>query len=91
MISDIVASFIDQNTDAAIEIWHRDDVVDRKFARLMTDLRGRMQDSSDMIDSCTQLIFVGRCLERIGDHITNISEGIYYVETGDTYIGALDS
>lgn len=91
MISDVVAAFISQDTAAAIEIWHRDDEVDRKFARLMTDLRNRMQQGNEMIDCCTQMIFIGRCLERIGDHITNISEGIYYIETGETYIGALDA
>ncbi|WDP89143.1 MAG: phosphate signaling complex protein PhoU [Desulfobacter sp.] len=91
MIADIVTAFIQQNIDDAIEVWHRDDVVDRKFARLMTGLRERMQKDSGMIDSCTQLIFIGRCLERIGDHITNISEGIYYIETGETYIGVLES
>lgn len=91
MISGIAAAFVEQNTQAAIEVWHRDDEVDRKFARLMTDLRNRMQQDTEIINDCTQLIFVGRCLERIGDHITNISEGIYYIETGETYIGALES
>ncbi|MEH0019190.1 MAG: phosphate signaling complex protein PhoU [Desulfobacter sp.] len=92
MITDVVASFLELNVDSALEIWHRDDVVDRKFARLMTELRGRMhQQDSSIVDACTQFIFMGRCLERIGDHITNIAESVYYIETGETYIGTLDT
>jgi phosphate uptake regulator len=32
------------------------------------------------------LIFVARCCERIGDHITNIAENVHYIEHGKTYI-----
>jgi len=91
MITDVVTAFMDQNAESAVAVWHRDDVVDRKFARLMTQLRGLMNQDTAVVDSCTQMIFMGRCLERIGDHITNISEGIYYIETGETYIGNLDN
>lgn len=91
MINDIVQAFLTNDVKAAIDIWNRDDEVDRKFARLMTDLRGRMQQDTSVVDCCTAMIFIGRCLERIGDHITNIAEGIYYVETGETYIGNLES
>ncbi|MCG8619059.1 MAG: phosphate signaling complex protein PhoU [Desulfobacterales bacterium] len=91
MIADVVDAFLKQNIDSALEIWHRDDVIDRKFARLMTDLRARMNEDTGVVDCGTLLIFMGRCLERIGDHITNISEGIYYIETGETYIGTLES
>ncbi|MCG8686909.1 MAG: phosphate signaling complex protein PhoU [Desulfobacterales bacterium] len=90
MINDVVKAFLEMDVQGAIEVWHRDDVVDRKFARLMTDLRGRMQEDTSVVECCTLLIFMGRFLERIGDHITNISEGIYYIETGETYIGNLD-
>lgn len=89
MISDIVRAFLENDVPAAIEIWHRDDEIDRKFARLMTGLRERMQQDTAMVDACTAMIFMGRCLERIGDHITNIAEGIYYVETGETCISSL--
>ncbi|MDD9304105.1 MAG: phosphate signaling complex protein PhoU [Desulfobacter sp.] len=89
MINDAVQSFLDRDLAFAIEIWHRDDQVDRKFARLMTDLRARMQTDSCLVDACTCLIFMGRCLERIGDHITNIAEDTYYIQTGKTYIGSL--
>ena len=91
MIADVVRAFNDQDSPGAIDVWHRDDVVDRKFARLMTDLRGRMQKETELIDCCTLLIFIGRFLERIGDHITNIAESVYYIESGETYIGSMET
>ena len=33
----------------------------------------------------TALLFVARCCERIGDHITNVAESVHYIVTGDTY------
>ena len=91
MIMDVVTAFMNQNTESALQVWHRDDLVDQKFARLMTHLRVLMNQDTAMVDRCTQMIFMGRCLERIGDHITNIAEDIYYIETGQTYLGNLDS
>ncbi len=91
MISDAVKAFVDSDVAAAIEIWNRDDEIDRKFARLMTGLREKMLQDQAMVDPCTAMIFMGRCLERIGDHITNIAEGIYYVETGETCINKVDA
>lgn len=87
MITDVVDTFLKQNVQGALEVWHRDDIVDRKFARLMTDLRGRMNEDTAVVDYCTVLIFMGRYLERMGDHVTNIAEGVYYIETGETYTG----
>ena len=49
-----------------------------------------MQDDADAVEDCTRLITVGRSLERIGDHVTNIAEDIYYIETGKTYIGSIE-
>ena len=56
MISDVVRAFPDNDVQAAVEIWNRDDEVDRKFARLMTGLRDRMQEDSLMVDPCTNMI-----------------------------------
>lgn len=91
MISDVIKAFVESDVAAAIEIWNRDDEVDRKFARLMTGLREKMHQDQAMVDPCTAMIFMGRCLERIGDHITNIAEGINYVETGETCISKIGS
>jgi len=87
MINDAIDAFLDFDIEKSIAIWHRDDEIDEKFARMMTLTRKQMQDKNDSVENCTQLIFMGKCCERIGDHITNIAEDIYYMVTGENYTG----
>ena len=40
-----------------------------------------------MISSCAHLLFIGKNLERIGDHATNIAEILHYEVTGEEITG----
>jgi phosphate transport system protein len=86
MLTDIMAAFAAEDVKQAIAVWHRDDHVDSVYADLLSDLRLRMSQDSENVKSYTALIFIARCCERIGDHITNIAENVHYVEHGKTYI-----
>jgi phosphate transport system protein len=86
MLMDIMQAFTRRDISKAIAVWHRDDRIDQIYADLLNDLRNRMSADSDHITSYTALIFIGRCCERIGDHITNIAENVHYIEYGRTYI-----
>ena len=86
MLMDIMDAFAKVDVQKAIEVWHRDDHIDSIYADLLSDLRTRMSEDPDNIRSYTGLIFVARCCERIGDHITNIAENVHYIEHGKTYI-----
>ena len=86
MLTDIMDAFAKVDVHRAIAVWHRDDQIDHIYAGLLNDLRTRMSDDSDNIRSYTGLIFIARCCERIGDHITNIAENVHYIEHGKTYI-----
>ena len=37
----------------------------------------------ETVKACTALLFIARCLERIGDHIKNVAEDIYFIVTGE--------
>ena len=63
-----------------------DDDIDQIYADLLNDLRAGISEDSDNVRTYTGLIFIARCCERIGDHITNIAENIHYIEYGKTYI-----
>ncbi len=45
-------------------------------------LSGMMTDNSN-INACSQMTFIAKNLERVGDQVTNIAEAIHYVVTGD--------
>lgn len=90
MLHDAVNAFLELKLQKAIDVWKKDDEIDHHFTRLMEMLRIQMLEKTYSIEDCTQLIFMGRCLERIGDHITNIAENIYFTATGQTYISQFD-
>lgn len=67
---------------AALEIWRRDEEIDRGCTALMRALIGCMGETPDAIGCCTHLMFCAKNVERIGDHVTNIAETIHYTVTG---------
>ncbi len=86
MLTDIMDAYTKSDVAKAIAVWHRDDRIDSTYADLLSDLRKIVHDNSDSIKTYTGLIFIARCCERIGDHITNIAENVNYIEHGKTYI-----
>lgn len=87
MLGDIIDSYLELNIEKAVEVWHRDDQIDAIFAKMIEDIRMVMSKDPDRVNSCTSLLFFAKACERIGDHITNIAENVYYVVTGQIYRG----
>lgn len=86
MLTDVMNGFTHGDVRKAIAAWHRDENIDHIYAALLSDLRTSMSEDSDSIRSYTGLVFIARCCERIGDHITNIAENVHYIKHGKTYI-----
>jgi phosphate transport system protein len=42
----------------------------------------KIRENEDNLETITQLLFVSRRLERVGDHAKNIAEVTIYMETG---------
>lgn len=90
MINNVLDAFDRQDELAAVAVWKKDNDVDSKFVRFMNTLKREAEKLEDIADAFTGYIFIGRCLERIGDHVTNIAENIYYTKTGDSYLSHFD-
>jgi phosphate transport system protein len=88
MLTDLMAAYSKGDSQKAIAVWHRDDQIDAVYADLLGELRASMSEDSDNIKAYTGLIFVAKCCERIGDHITNLAENVHYIEYGKNYINA---
>ena len=86
MLKDVIGAYLDLNIPKAVEVWHRDEEINQIYADLLTQLRSYMKADSDNIDTYTSLIFTARCCERIGDHIKNVAEGVYFIIHGDSSI-----
>lgn len=86
MLTDLMDAYSKGDLQKAIAVWHRDDQIDGIYANLLNNLRVSISEDSDNIKAYTGLIFVAKCCERIGDHITNLAENVYYIEYGKSYI-----
>lgn len=62
-----------------------DDKVDDLYEKLINELMRYIPENRDAINQITQLAFVTRYIERVADHVTNISENTIYLVTGNRF------
>ena len=88
MILEVKESLENENEDLAREIALQDDKIDSLYNRVQEDCLRVMNATPQTINQGVNLLFIGRYLERIGDHITNICEMIIFAINGEmTEIG----
>lgn len=83
MIKKSIDAFIYGDAEEALEICKLDDEVDNIYRSLFTEVLKDMAKDEDMINKGTQILFVSKYLERVGDHVTNICEWIIFSTKGD--------
>lgn len=88
MIKDVLDAFVEGDVDKAIRVWEHDREVDEMYDSLFRELLTYMMEDPRSITACTHLLFVAKNIERIGDHITNIAEDIYYLVEGQPWTKA---
>ena len=79
----VLDAYSAQETDAAVNVWARDEEVDEHYISLFRELLTYMMEDPRTISSCTHLLFVAKNLERMGDHCTNIAEEIHFLVLGE--------
>ena len=83
MLEDLKVAFLEEDDEMAYQIALKDKELDELYYRIRKDsLRVMHKDPENNINQGVRLLFVGRYLERIGDHITNICEKIIYAKKG---------
>ena len=88
MILEVKESLENENEDLAREIALQDDKIDSLYNRVQEDCLRVMNANPQTINQGVNLLFIGRYLERIVDHITNICEMIIFAINGEmTEIG----
>ena len=82
MSVDIINAFIDFDVVAAKEVAERDEELDNYYNLLRLTAIEAMREDPEVILASSDYTFIGRDLERIGDYITNIAEGLIYLDSG---------
>lgn len=82
MIKKAIEAYINGDVDYAYEICSMDDKVDDLYKGLFDIALKKMISDNSLINQGTQILFVSKYLERIGDHVTNICEWIVFLKKG---------
>jgi phosphate transport system protein len=82
MLHDALEAFVRRDLNLAMEAVQRDDEVDRLYRSLHEELVEYVQRDPSLTEQAIALLLVGTYLERVADHITNIGERIWFIETG---------
>jgi phosphate transport system protein len=88
-VRDVMDSFTTRDAHKAESVWQHDRELDDLVARVMRavvsnmsqDMIGKRREPEE-IESSTQLLFITKNLERVGDHATNIAEVIEFQLSG---------
>ncbi|MBK0399218.1 phosphate signaling complex protein PhoU [Limibaculum sp. M0105] len=83
LFAEVLDAYTSRNTSMAVSVWKRDVEVDEMYNSIFRELTTYMMEDPRVISLCSQLLFVAKNLERIGDHATFISEMTYYVVEGE--------
>lgn len=82
MLRSVISSFVNQNTDLAMDVCKMDDVADELNYRILKDLLAYMSTETPAVERAVQTIIVARCLERSADQTTNIAESVIFMVKG---------
>ncbi|MGB5824231.1 MAG: phosphate signaling complex protein PhoU [Proteocatella sp.] len=82
MIKSTKKSFIEEDSKLAYRVGGEDELVDELYKNIYNEILHKVNENAGNISQGTRFLFVGRYLERIGDHLTNICEKIIYIVDG---------
>lgn len=82
MLKQCLDAFGQLDTAAVVGILEGDKEVDEEYHSHMRELLTFMMEDPRTISNSLELIFVSKALERVGDHIKNISQAIVYTVVG---------
>ncbi len=83
MVKDGLDAYVRGDVELAGTLNDKDDEVDHIYSQIFRELLTYMMEDPRTITQATYLLFVGRYIERIADHATNIAERVIYLVTGE--------
>lgn len=79
MVTQSIDSLINHDVRLAHQIRAADDTMDAMNREMYTQLKGMLTTDTEHVNNLLHVLSVGRHLERIADHATNIAEDVIYL------------
>lgn len=86
MVRETVDAYVAKDVGKALELRDRDEDVDHAYGGLVRELVTYMIEDARNITACTHLLFVAKNIERVGDHVTNVAELVYFLVKGSPLV-----
>jgi len=83
MLHESLQAFVHRDLNLAMEAVREDDQVDQAYRTLHGEILSHIQRDPSVTPVAIALLLIGVYLERVADHITNIGERVWYMETGE--------
>jgi phosphate transport system protein len=83
MFKDAIDAYVREDVQLARGVVPRDQALDQMNASAGRRLIERMAEDPSQLRGYLNLIFVSRCLERVGDHATNMAEDAVYAAAAE--------
>src|SRR5881296_2521459 len=83
MFRDSLDAFVREDVDLGRAVVPRDEKLDELNRSASRKLIERMARDPEQLRGYLNMIFIGRCLERVGDHATNIAEEAVYAAAAE--------
>ena len=83
MFKDSIDAYVREDVDLARAVVPRDQALDDMNSAAGRRLIERMAEDPGQLRGYLNLIFVSRCLERVGDHATNMAEDAVYAAAAE--------
>ncbi len=83
MFKDSIDAFVREDVNLGCAVVNRDEKLDELNHEASRKLIESMAKEREQLRGYLNLIFVGRCLERVGDHATNIAEDAVYAAAAE--------
>jgi len=83
MLKDAIAAYLNQDAEAARMTAAMDNIIDDEHKALTEEVLKLMKKKPELVKPAARLLKLSGFMERLGDHITNICEGIIFMTHGN--------
>ena len=82
MLRNAIDAFVEANVEKAEGVLEADEGVDSMFLRIFHNMLSYMHEDPGAVDRAIELQSVGKYLERVADHATNLAEHVVFMVRG---------